>query len=89
MSRVCSACGTTVARQDCHKNRYAEYVCRSCQEAGIKFTRAGRLRYWTKGPLRKVARGLVYVGLTLLVMGALYVVLDKMVSAPAATPVQE
>src|SRR5512133_3216109 len=41
MSRVCSACGTSVARGDCHKNRYGEYICRECQSAGIKFVRRG------------------------------------------------
>lgn len=41
MSRVCSACGTSVAREDCHKNRYGEYICRECQSAGIKFVRRG------------------------------------------------
>jgi hypothetical protein len=39
MSRICSACGTVVARKECHKNRYGEYICRECQSAGIKFVR--------------------------------------------------
>lgn len=41
MSRVCSACGTSVAREECHKNRYGEYICRECQSVGIKFVRRG------------------------------------------------
>ncbi len=47
MSRICSACGATVARYDCHKNRYGEYICRKCQRAGIKFTwRLRNLKKW-------------------------------------------
>lgn len=41
-TRVCSACGTTVDRKDCHKNRYSEYICRRCQSDGIKFAKRGR-----------------------------------------------
>jgi hypothetical protein len=39
MSRACSACGAIVAREECHKNRYAQYICRQCQSTGIKFVR--------------------------------------------------
>lgn len=42
-TRVCSACGTTVDRKDCHKNRYSEYICRKCQSDGIRFAKRGRL----------------------------------------------
>lgn len=48
MFKVCSACGTTVDRQDCHKNRYAEYICWRCQSAGVKFVR--------RTPRRRVMR---------------------------------
>lgn len=50
--RVCSACGTTVARQDCHKNRYSEYICHHCQRDGIMFTRREQYRHffrWSTG----------------------------------------
>lgn len=46
MPRKCSGCGVTVARRDCHKNRYGEYVCRTCQAAGMKSTRTARWRRW-------------------------------------------
>ena len=42
--RVCSSCAASVERQDCHKNRYSQYICRRCQTAGIKFTGRQRLR---------------------------------------------
>jgi hypothetical protein len=38
----------SVKRQDCHKNRYGEYICRTCQASGIKFTRLHRSLYWNK-----------------------------------------
>ena len=43
--KVYSARGATVERKDCHKNRYAEYICRPCLAKGRKFTHDGRLRY--------------------------------------------
>ncbi len=67
MSRVCSGCGATVPRVDCHKNRYAQYICRRCQAAGIKFTRRGQMGYWWKR-----ARLFIAVSLTVLTMWALY-----------------
>ena len=42
--RVCSSCAASVERQDCHKNRYSQYICRQCQNAGVKFTGRQRLR---------------------------------------------
>jgi hypothetical protein len=45
MFRVCSACGATIERKDCHKNRYSEYICRKCHATGIKFTPEGQRRY--------------------------------------------
>lgn len=68
MSRVCSACGATVARKDCHRNRYAEHICRQCQAAGIKFTRRGQLRYLIKRPLAIILLMLVITSLVLLAM---------------------
>ena len=43
MLKKCSACGEVVRRRDCHKNRYAEYICRQCQDKGIRFTPRRRL----------------------------------------------
>ncbi len=42
--KVCSACGATVARRDCHKNRFGEYICRVCQAAGIKVAPGRKLQ---------------------------------------------
>lgn len=36
--RVCSSCAATVERESCHKNRYAQYICQRCQEAGVRFS---------------------------------------------------
>ena len=35
--RVCSSCAATVDRKNCHKNRYSQYICQRCQEAGVRF----------------------------------------------------
>ena len=34
--KICSVCGLTVARRDCHKDRYGKYICKNCQAAGVK-----------------------------------------------------
>ena len=74
--RVCSACGATVARQDCHKNRYAEYICHQCQRDGTSFTRRAQLRHlfrWSPGRAFLFMAG---VGLFLLAAWALYMHLE-------------
>ena len=54
--RVCSSCAATVDRKNCHRNRYSQYICQRCQEAGVRFLprkrqgSSGRRRYvlkWT------------------------------------------
>ena len=45
-SRVCTACGATVQRRECHKNRYSEYICRNCQSDGIRFTWRARCKFY-------------------------------------------
>lgn len=37
-----------VPREDCHRNRYREYICKSCQAKGIRFTWSNRLRDYSK-----------------------------------------
>ena len=54
MQKVCFKCGATVARRECHKNRFGEYVCRTCQAAGIKASWAQRLRQMSKKMFRQV-----------------------------------
>ena len=71
-SRVCSACGTTVARQDCHKNRYSEYICHQCLRDGISFTRREQLRHFFRWSPGRAFLLLVGVGLVLLAAWALY-----------------
>lgn len=45
-SKVCSACDATVERKKCHKNRYGEYICRSCLAGGTRSTWRGQLRHF-------------------------------------------
>lgn len=70
--KVCAACGTSVARQDCHKNRFGEYICRNCQAAGIRFTRQSRVWSWVRRALRRSAWGLVGTALILVVLALLF-----------------
>jgi recombinational DNA repair protein (RecF pathway) len=72
MFKVCAACGATVDRKDCHRNRYGEYICRKCSAAGIKFTWHRRLRHLAKAKLRKFLPMLPVAGLALLLIWVLY-----------------
>ena len=42
--KTCSACNISIERKNCHKNRYNEYICRTCQSAGVKLTWRRRLK---------------------------------------------
>jgi hypothetical protein len=85
MTRVCAECGAVVARRDCHKNRYGEYLCRACLKAGIRSTARGRARSLTRRAAGTGLRWLVYAGLALLLVGGFWVILDHMANpAPPA-----
>ena len=66
--KICAVCGVTVARKDCHKNRYGKYICRNCQAVGV---RPGWRQRWLRGSRRAAAWGF-WLGLAgLVVLGAL------------------
>ncbi len=69
MSITCSTCSTTGEREDCHRNRYGEYICRKCRVAGITFTWHQRLRHLKKMMLPWLLLGLLV--LSFLVMWGL------------------
>lgn len=46
--KACAACRLWVSREDCHRNRYNEYICKSCQAKGIRFTWHNRLRDYAR-----------------------------------------
>ncbi len=64
--KICSACGATVARTDCHRNRYREYICHACQARGVRFTWSRRLhtrwRQFRKARGRQLAWALIVFG---------------------------
>lgn len=77
MLKICTGCGASVSRRDCHRNRYGEYICRGCQAVGIRHSprhigrRAAtwlRPRLWLVIPL---------AGLVLLLLWAFYAVVMK------------
>src|SRR5262245_8830084 len=61
--RRCVFCGQLVARKDCHKNRYGEYICRGCQKKGKRWTHQSRFLNVSKKILRFVLIGLVGLSL--------------------------
>lgn len=54
--RCCAYCRDTVARCNCHKNRYGEYICRKCSDAGRRESR----KVWLKRASRRVRRWIGY-----------------------------
>ena len=46
--KVCAGCRLWVSRDDCHRNRYNEYICKSCQAKGLRFTWNNRLRNYAR-----------------------------------------
>ncbi|GEM_PF-1662790 len=70
--KTCSACRQTVARDDCHKNRYQEYICKSCQRRGVRFTWRNRLRQVGKRTLLLTMFGSLGAGLVFLLLWIAY-----------------
>lgn len=66
--RHCACCGAEVVRRDCHKNRYGEYICKSCQAAGKRCSR----RYQILGLWRPALRGIAYLLGALVALAVLY-----------------
>jgi hypothetical protein len=65
----CSHCQSEVDREQCHRNRYGELICRACQLSGVRYTWRQRLRYFGKKAPRYAVVGLaVFVALLLLIM---------------------
>jgi hypothetical protein len=62
MSKICAICHAVVERKDCHRNRYRQYICHTCQAAGLKTTWQRRFRKWTKLEMRKAAQFLAVAG---------------------------
>jgi endogenous inhibitor of DNA gyrase (YacG/DUF329 family) len=66
---VCSTCGATVEREDCNRNRFADYICRNCQNAGIGSSWRRHTRHVTRKTVRKALRAVLKVGLITLLTG--------------------
>jgi len=78
MQKVCFRCGASVARTECHKNRFGEYVCRTCQAAGIKASWSRRLSQMSKTLFRQILLGLAGIGLATLFVWMFYGFLERM-----------
>lgn len=75
-SKECSLCGSNVARKDCHKNRYAQYICRPCQAAGGKAAWRLRLKQQANTVLRRSGWRLAAAGAVLVLVWLFFRVLD-------------
>ncbi len=66
--RACAACGAMVSRQDCHRNRYGEYICRTCQSAGVKHTLRGTLNKRGKAWALRLLNAVIFAALGFLAL---------------------
>ena len=41
--RTCNACGAKVHREEVHKNRYGQYICKACRSDGVRAVGRHRL----------------------------------------------
>ena len=69
--RKCAICAREVTRQDCHRNRYKEYICRTCQAKGHKFSVHNRLAR-TKRRVTTGLRWLAWTAFFALILGSIY-----------------
>lgn len=88
-SRLCAGCGIEVARKDCHRNRYGDYICRTCQAGGFRFTKEKKRRHLLAKVIRYVLMGLVGIALAGLLFTATYVLFDHFASPPAPPPLSQ
>lgn len=83
LSKQCAGCGIEVARQDCHRNRYGEYICRSCQQTGFRYTKQKKRQYLLVRITRYALLGLAFIALAGALALAAYVLFDRASSPPA------
>lgn len=43
--RTCNACGAKVHREEVHRNRYGQYICKGCRSDGVRVVGRHRLRH--------------------------------------------
>lgn len=75
-SKECFLCGATVARKDCHKNRYAQYICHPCQATGGNISWRVRVRQQGNALLRRGGWSLAGVGAVVVLVWLFFRVLD-------------
>lgn len=69
--RTCSACGTAVHRSEVHKNRYAQYICKSCRSDGVRAVGRKKMRhFFSRAPVAAAAM-LAVVAFLVLAIGIL------------------
>lgn len=67
--RTCNACGVKVRREEVHKNRYGQYICKACRSDSVRVVGRHRLRHLLqRTPTALVAFLVVLVVLPLAVL---------------------
>jgi hypothetical protein len=79
--RICTICGARVRREDCHRNRYHEYICHTCRATRRQPATTKRIL----GRLRRHKRKILYAAMVFLVGLSVSVFIVKCASDNAAT----
>lgn len=87
--KTCSGCKREVLRQDCHRNRFGEYICRDCQNSGLKFTWRYALIRWVRRHSRRLLTGFGYVLLGLLLLTTFFMLLEHYSNGGGSPTIQE
>jgi hypothetical protein len=78
--KTCARCGVSVAREDCHRNRYGEYICRPCQAAGASVPRSRRFYHWLYNASGTFRLWLVYLVIAIVGSVAVYKIIGRLAS---------
>jgi len=80
--RRCAFCDRIVARKDCHRNRYGEYVCLECQKKGLRWSSRRRFVKVAKKLLRYALIGLIGVSVAAVYVWFIIKVIAFVAQAP-------
>tara|TARA_R110001599_G_scaffold49437_1_gene141318 strand:- start:363 stop:701 length:339 start_codon:yes stop_codon:yes gene_type:complete len=74
--RTCNACGAKVHREEVHKNRYGQYICKACHTDGVRVVGRHRLHYLVRRMPIALAAFLVVLAVLVVLPLALVLLLE-------------
>lgn len=75
---TCAICTRQIERQECHRNRYGEYICKICQTRGHRYSSKGKIAR-IKRYLTMALRWLALLGFFALLLSGFYHLIPSVV----------